>query len=434
MNSLPPLQVLAMARNHFQFVHAADLHVDSPLRGLEYLEDAPVDRLRSATRAAMQNLVETCIQESVAFLIVAGDVFDGPWMDMRTGLWTARQFRRLEAANIKVYLLRGNHDAASEVRQALVWPANVSEFPVDAPGSFFDEGLAVALHGQGFAQPAITDDLAARYPKAAAGYFNIGVLHTSLTGDANHDTYAATSPEVLSARGYDYWALGHVHAQRIVSEHPWVVYAGNTQGRHVRECGAKGCLLVTVTDRSVQNVRFVPTDVVRWQQAIVNLSADMNLPQLHEQVIERLSAIQAEAAGRLLAIRIIVRGACEAHWQIVDAGRRQEAAAQLRDAAAKWSDVWIENVVFETSAPVNVQQLRQGFDLLGDLLRAVDHALVDDTALQQLAAKLQPLHEKAALELHQVGVDLNDQVHLRRWLRQTESLLIGLLAQPGHVE
>src|SRR5262245_56553472 len=117
-----------MARNpHFRFVHAADLHVDSPLRGLEYLDDAPVDRLRTATRDAMCNLVDICLRENAALLIVAGDVFDGPWMDMRTGLWTARQFRRLEAAGIRVYMLRGNHDAASEVRQALRWPANVME-------------------------------------------------------------------------------------------------------------------------------------------------------------------------------------------------------------------------------------------------------------------------------------------------------------------
>ena len=211
-----------------KFIHAADLHIDSPLRGLEVYDGAPVERLRRATRESLENLVALAIEKSVDFVIVAGDLFDGKWPDMATGVWTASQFWRLDRAGIPVYLIRGNHDAASQVREAVRWPGCVREFSVDSPETLIDE------------------DLGARYPDRIDRLFNIGVLHTSLNGHPDHDTYAPTHEDVLRARRYDYWALGHVHSRRIVSEAPWIVYPGNTQGRHIRETGPRGCVLVTV--------------------------------------------------------------------------------------------------------------------------------------------------------------------------------------------
>ena len=199
----------------FKFIHAADTHIDSRLLGLAAYEGAPVDRLRGASREAFANLVTLAIKEKVAFVIIAGDLFDGQWEDMRTGLWTAGQFRRLARENISVYLIRGNHDAASKVRARIDWPKNeqgaqiVHEFSVRKAETFQLADLGVALHGRGFAHQEAPDDLAKDYPDPVDGAFNIGVLHTSLSGDANHDTYAPTSEQVLVNKGYDYWALTH---------------------------------------------------------------------------------------------------------------------------------------------------------------------------------------------------------------------------------
>ena len=133
-----------------KFIHAADLHIDSPLCGLEVYPGAPADRLRGATREALENLISLALRERVDFVIVAGDLFDGEWPDMKTGVWTAGQLRRLDRENIPVYLIRGNHDAVSRVRRSIRWPRSVREFSVNAPETFVDEDLAVALHGQGF--------------------------------------------------------------------------------------------------------------------------------------------------------------------------------------------------------------------------------------------------------------------------------------------
>jgi DNA repair protein SbcD/Mre11 len=415
------------ATRQFRFIHAADLHIDSPLRGLEYLDGSPLDRLRAATRAACERLIDACLRNEVAFLIVAGDVFDGPWLDVTTGLWVARQFRRLEKAGIGIYLVRGNHDAASQVRHALRWPDNVREFAVDAAESMEDPRTGAVLHGQGFATQAVMEDLAAGYPAAWSGRFNIGVLHTSLTGDAQHDTYAPTSLDTLLSRGYDYWALGHIHQRRVVHERPYIAYAGNTQGRHIRECGAKGCLLVTVQDRSIQDVQFLATDDVRWEHLQVDAAGDLTLSQLYEQIRAALQELQACAAGRFLAVRVSVRGACAAHWDLAEWAAQDEAVAEIRNLAAALDDVWIEHVLLHTSPPIDIAALRRGRDLVGDVLRELQRCATDEQSLRLLLPAFSSLDEKASLELRQAGISLEDPQNMRRWLQRAEGLLVGML-------
>ena len=75
----------------FKFIHAADIHLDSPLRGLELYDGAPLAQIRGATRQALVNLVELAIGEQVAFVLLVGDLYDGDWKDYNTGLFFAAQ-------------------------------------------------------------------------------------------------------------------------------------------------------------------------------------------------------------------------------------------------------------------------------------------------------------------------------------------------------
>lgn len=414
-----------------KFVHTADWHVDSPLKGLERYEGAPADRIRRATREAAENVVSLALAEEVDFVVVAGDLFDGKWPDMQTGLWTAGQFRRLERAGIDVYLLRGNHDAASEVPQRIPWPANVHQFDIDTPSTFLREDLGVALHGQGFARRDVAEDLSAAYPPPVPHTFNIGVLHTSLTGDPRHDTYAPTSKDALARRGYDYWALGHIHAGGVVQERePFIAFSGNTQGRHVNERGAKGCYVVSVEEGRLVEARFQPTDVLRWFVADVSLAEYDGTEELHEQVRSAIADLRNEADGRFVAVRLEVRGACALHQRLVDRMQREEVVGELRNLANEFHDVWIEQIKFATTAPIDVERLRQGGDLVGELLRDVDGWLdAPDGELVELAEVLGPLGSKldAATELELAGVALGDPDRVRGWLHQAESILATLL-------
>lgn len=416
----------------FKFIHAADLHIDSPLKGLEAYEGAPVEQFREATRVAFENLVTLAIEHEVAFVIIAGDLFDGKWQDMKTGLWTANQFRKLERAGIPVYLLRGNHDAASKVRQAIAWPDNVHEFSVRKPETFKLKELDVVLHGQGFAHQECNDDIAATYPDAVDGAFNIGILHTSLTGNAEHDTYAPTSEAVLRSKDYDYWALGHIHQRSeppILTE-PFVAYSGNTQGRHIRETGPRGCLLNTVVDGELTATEFVETDTLRWHQAVVNLDENDDIANLITKVRKQIAACHESSEGRFSAIRVIARGACAAHHELVQAIRREETLTELRNLANDFDDeVWIEKIKLETRPPIDIEQLRRGSDLVAELLRLLDEAQDDEVMLKTLAADLSPLATKAGSELSTCEIDLQDPAQLRQWLGQAEGILVSQLLE-----
>jgi len=416
----------------FKFIHAADLHIDSPLRGLEAYPGAPLEQLRAATRGAFENLVAMAIEQQVAFVLIAGDLFDGKWQDTKTGLWTADQFRRLARERIPVYLLRGNHDAVSKVRQAVSWPSNVLEFSVRKPETFVLKEIGVALHGQGFRHQECAENLAAMYPPAQRGMFNIGVLHTSLTGSPEHDTYAPTSEDTLVGLGYDYWALGHIHQRSDppIRESPFIAYPGNTQGRHIRECGERGCLLNTVIDGELVNVEFMATDVLRWQLIEIDLSTSDELADLYAAVQQSLATCRAKAEGRFCAVRIVIRGACKAHRHLVERVKRQETLAEIRNQANDLDDeFWVEKIKLETQALVDIDQLRKGSDLVADLLAMMNELRRDDGSLGDLAGELDSLAAKAGTELSDCYIDLKDPRQLRAWLNEAEGILVSRLLE-----
>jgi len=228
----------------FRFIHTADIHLDSPLKGLEAHEDAPVDEIRGATRRTLDNLIDLAIEEEVNFVLIAGDLYDGDWKDYNTGLFFVRQMSRLGKAGIKAFIISGNHDAANQITKTMPLPDNVTLFSHKKPQSVKLDDIGVIIHGQSYALRAVIDNLALQYPQYDSNYFNIGLLHTSLTGREGHEDYAPCTLDELKSKGYEYWALGHVHKREIVSKDPWIIFPGNIQGRHIKEAGAKGATLV----------------------------------------------------------------------------------------------------------------------------------------------------------------------------------------------
>ena len=365
-----------------RFIHTADLHIDSPLRGLSRYEGAPLERLRGATRRALERLVDLAVDERIDFLLIAGDLYDRDWQDFHTGLFVREQMVRLGRAGIAVFIVQGNHDARGVISRQVPWPDNVKVFSSRTAETAHLPALGVAIHGHSFPDREVPEDLVPNYPAALAGCFNIGLLHTSLTGAEGHDSYAPTSLPVMKSRGYDYWALGHVHARQVVCEVPRVVFPGNLQGRHARETGAKGCELVTVDGGTLQ-ARFVALDVVRWHQLRIDAQPAQTLDDLARRVTQALQSAVADAGDVLHAARIILTG--ETHLHAMEARQPGTLAAAVRAAAQDVSgaEVWIEQVRLDLRSPVDRGGLRQGGDALGELVRWVDVLSGDASKLEQ---------------------------------------------------
>ncbi|MBV8900342.1 MAG: DNA repair exonuclease [Verrucomicrobia bacterium] len=381
-----------------KFVHAADIHLDSPLRGLERYEGAPVHDLRGATRKAFEKLVDLCIEEKADFLLIAGDLYDGDWHDYNTGLFFSRQMVRLREAQIAVFLIRGNHDAESKITRQLRLPDNVRSFATHEAETVRLEHLGAALHGRSFATQAMTENLALSYPAPLDGFFNIGILHTSADGRPGHENYAPCSQGDLAAKGYGYWALGHIHRREVLhGGEPWIVFPGNLQGRHIRETGEKGCTVVSVNDSHETVVEHRVLDVVRWCECDVDVDGLDSTDDLLTRVQPALGRAVRKAGDRLLAVRLTLHGSCEAHRALVT--RPDGFIAEVRALGNDLGHVWIERVEFDTRAPVDLDAIAQQGDPLGQLVRFTRTLKTDPARVQELVAGFQGLRRKLPAEL-----------------------------------
>ncbi|MGG5811958.1 metallophosphoesterase family protein [Falsiroseomonas sp. CW058] len=330
-----------------KFLHAADIHLDSPLAGLHARAEPLGEELRGCTRRAFAKLIDLAIEEDVAFLVIAGDLYDGDWKDFSTGLFVAEQMRRLARP---CFLLRGNHDAESVITRRLPLPPNVHVFATDRCETVQRPDLGVALHGHSFAERAVTRDLSAAYPAPVAGLLNIGVLHTSGDDPGEHDPYAPCRPETLRLKGYGYWALGHIHQRRVLHREPcWIVFPGNLQGRHIRETGAKGASLVTVEDGRVVAVEHRSLDILRWAMLEVD-AAGADEPALERRIAAAVADALAKAEGRPLLARLVLAGDCPVHGTPALEPDRVMALA-LDAAAATGGRLWIEKLRLRTMPP-----------------------------------------------------------------------------------
>lgn len=406
-----------------KLLHAADLHIDSPLRGLSAYEGAPAEELRTAGRRALENLVRLAQDEAVDAVLLAGDVYDGDWPDFNTGLFFARQMSRLREAGIDVYLIRGNHDAASTITRELRLPENVHELRTAEPQTVVDERLGLAVHGQGFARRDVTDNLVLSYPAPRPGLFNVGLLHTALTGREGHDRYAPCTVEHLAAKGYDYWALGHVHTREVVATEPWIVFPGNIQGRHARETGPKGCTLVTVDDLKVVSVDHRDLDVARWHHLEVDASPAADPDAALDLVREALRGL---AGGRLRAVRVTLTGRSPAHQRLWR--ERERFVHEVRNLANDLGDVWVEKVKLRTRPPDGAPDGTAG--LLEDLRRTARLLRADDEALRRLIADSPLLRGPLPAEVRRPGlIDPEDAAWVRRIGDEAVDLLESLLAE-----
>ncbi len=385
-----------------RFIHAADIHLDSPLVGLATYPDAPAARLRTATREALSKLVDEAIEQRVDFLVIAGDLYDGNWRDFNTGIFFAKEMGRLQKAHIPVFVVHGNHDAASEQTRTIHLPDNVRVFSSRKAQTCELPELEVALHGRSFKDAATTENLVHGYPPPRPGWFNIGVLHTALEGSSEHANYAPCSIAELEALGYDYWALGHVHEHRIVPARTPIVFPGNLQGRHARELGPRGAVIVTTDGARVVDIARLLVAVLRWEHVEVRVDAANDVTDAMAAATHELERLLVRAPGDMpLAVRMTFRGATPAHAALhaLHPNLRDHVIAVAASVAPE--RLWLEKVLLATTPERMSAAVSDGLlSLVTDL-----HAAKDDPALRaRVAEELNAMSKSLPSDLHASGL------------------------------
>ena len=415
-----------------RFIHAADIHLDSPLKGLEQYEGAPVDDIRGATRRALENLVQLAIDREVDLVLIAGDLYDGDWKDHNTGLFFVGQMHRLRNAQIPVVLIAGNHDAANKMTRSLRLPDNVELLGHTRPSSAKLQRLAdlgIAVHGQSFGKAAEFENLVPGYPTAMPGMFNIGVLHTSLTGAEGHEPYAPCTLDELRHKSYSYWALGHVHSRSVLCEDPPIVFPGNIQGRHIREPGAKGCYIVEADDQGRCDLEFHPLDVLRWQTCEIDATGIARPEDLLDRFSSRLEALCAEHSEMTLAVRVEVAGRTDAQRSLLSDPVRWTNELRALALGMPNTSVWVEKVKWRIMSPSQLTGAADTSGPIGSLMNYLAELRDNESALSELSQVLDDLRAKLPDELRH-GDDalrVDDPLQLRRWLDDVQPMLLTRL-------
>lgn len=389
-----------------RFLHAADIHLDSGFSGLPLSALGADPRLAVATRSAFAALVDLALAEAVDFLLIAGDLYDGPWRDVGTAFFVRDQMRRLREGGIPAFLVKGNHDAESRVADALPPPDNLTVFPAEAAATHRIEALRVAIHGRSFPRRHVGEDFPRSYPAPLPGWFNIGLLHTSAEGRPGHEAYAPCTVEALRAFGYDYWALGHVHAREMLSDDPPIAFSGCLQGRHAREAGSKGALLVTVEDGRA-DIAFRALDTVRWIVAPVALDGLATEAERDAALLRALRDALDAADGRPVVVRLRCEGATA-----LDTALRATGPARLLEDAARRAldlspDLLVEAVRIATLPPTGEDAVT-----LGPLAAALAEAAASPELREALAADRAALLDRVPREAQDAAEPLEDVAEL----------------------
>lgn len=412
---------------NFRFFHAADIHLDSPLRGLRARHEGAAQLFSAASRKSFSNLVDAAIDADVAFVIIAGDLYDGDWKDYSTGQFFVRETARLIRASIRLFLVRGNHDAASEITRALPLPDGVHELSTRKIESVELSDLGVMVHGRSFAQRHVSENIAGDFPPARTGWFNIGILHTSLTGREGHDVYAPCSVDDLLRAGYQYWALGHIHAREVIHENPPIVFPGNLQGRHVRETGPKGATLVTVADQRVIGLEGLALDAARWETVKIDLDTCSDERSCHEAIRSAISPIVDACDGRPLCMRLRFTGRTVLHAGF--SADREQFAEDIQAVAYGVSDqVFVERVILDTALPAAAPALSLPF---ADLEEAFETAAANPDFSEALKVHLSAIRDKAPREVLALLPEGGDGPPLKSVLASARDLILSRLAMAG---
>ncbi len=360
----------------FSFIHAADLHLGSPFKGAGSKVPASAALLRSATYEAFSRLISLCLEQKPAFLLVAGDVFDQSGRSIQAQLTFRDGLARLSDAGIETFVVTGNHDPWEAWSRRMQWPERAHRF------SSHHAETRVA-HAAGTPVAAITGisyrtrrearNLSGLLRPDGSELYQIALLHANCGGHPGHDTYAPCTVTDLQARGFDYWALGHIHEAVCMATAPHIVYPGCTQGLSIRESGPHGCWLASVASDGRTELAFHSLDVARWQTAAVSIDGMEGLEQLDAAIGMGLEKVRAKGQDRPVIARLTVTGRGPLYEVLRQPGAKTELADRARQLGEAFSPpVWVQDLAVDCRPGMDLAARRKADDLAAQILDTAD--------------------------------------------------------------
>lgn len=415
-----------------RFVHAADLHLDSPFAGIRDIHPEIASTLYQATFDAYHNIIELCLEERVDALLVAGDIFDCADRSLRAQIKFVEGLNTLHKAAIQSFICHGNHDPLEGWEAQIDMPPGCHRFgpSVQQVPVFKDEPDKVMVHGVSYPQREIRHNLIPEFGRVEAGPFHIALLHANVGNNANHDPYAPCSLGDLEQTHIDYWALGHVHSRQILRHAtPTVVYPGNPQGRHPNEKGERGVYLVEVSDARQVKVDFRPVDVVRWETVSVDIGNLQSDQDLLNAIDAKLTELQANSEGRALFVRLSLSGRGELHSHLTRPHFSNDLLDLLNTHWRRQSPLlWCERIEVSTASTFDREHLRCGVDFVADLLKLSEAAHQDDRIIAEMRDLLNDLyvegHASRYLQDHRPTDD-----EIRKMITDAEALCLAELLE-----
>jgi exonuclease SbcD len=364
----------------FCFVHAADLHLDTPFKGVGQTNPFVAESLREASLAAFSDLVALCVERDAAFLVLSGDIYDGAERGIRAQLRFREGLLRLSRAGIQTFVVHGNHDPVDGGWSAISeWPPLVTVFEGDAVRTVpvVRAGQQIAsVQGISYWRRDVTENLTKRFQRVEGDWLKIGVLHCNVAGSPEaHQNYSPCTLDDLQSVGLDYWALGHVHSRAVLSGRPygdacWVVYPGNLQGRSSQagELGPKGAVVVGVDRSRVARVEFVACDRIRFEEELVDGAAVTSLEELRDELVEAGRQRLAEAGGRSVILRAKLTGASPIHHRLRPRVLDELLVSLRDDFVAREPWLWWAAMDDATIPVLDLEDVRSGSDFASDLV------------------------------------------------------------------
>lgn len=423
----------------FRFLHAADLHLDSRFAGLAHIPPAVRSYLRESTFAALGRLVRVAVQENVDFVVISGDVYDVSDASLQGQLRFHEALEELGQHGISVFLIHGNHDPLDGLRLTVDLPKHVTVFggvkPDYATAYRRSDGKEIAIvSGISYPTAKVMENTALTFSrKPGSSLFHIALLHGNIDGDLQHETYSPCSRRDLIERGFDYWALGHIHKRSILHERPTIVYPGNIQGRSVKETGPKGCYVVDVNESGNVSLHFHELDLVRWQVREISIDGLSNEAEWIQSVEQAVEEIRDQHSEMMSVVRFRLTGRGDMHRLLAEKGSADDLLSELQrreTLRAERNDykglVWTEGFAVESGLAIDHDRLMNEDSFLGEMLRIVGRTEESSGELDEIInSALKPLMENQ--ELRKL-LSVTSEEEKLGWLRGAAELGITLLS------